>query len=80
MLSYILSASISGTDPRIHFNRCEERSCVRISRTSFPAFLERTPDLDSRITLCSERAKLFNGKTVTNVNQTIIPKQCCICH
>ena len=54
-------AILSDSDPTINFAECEERSCVNISRASFPAFLARTPGLDPRITLCPETAKVFSG-------------------
>ena len=38
------------------------RSCVSVHRDSLPVSLERSADLDTRINLCPDRARIFNGK------------------
>ena len=52
---------LSDSDPTIHFAECEVRSCVTIPRGSLPVFLVKAPDMDTRINLCRQTARVFSG-------------------
>ena len=58
-LYFVLTGS---DDLTINFTECEKRSCTNVNRASFPLSLGRTPDLDPRISLCSDIAQLFSGE------------------
>ena len=61
--STLYFSSLTGSDdPTINFTECEKRSCTNVTGASFPLSLGRTPDLDPRITLCSDIAQLFSGE------------------
>ena len=52
---------LTDSDPTIHFAECEVRSCVTVPRGSFPVVLAKAPDMDTRINLCPQTARLFSG-------------------
>ena len=49
------------SDPTIRFAECEVRSCVTIPKGSFPVVVARAPDMDTRINLCPQKARVFSG-------------------
>ncbi|CAI8010977.1 hypothetical protein GBAR_LOCUS7143 [Geodia barretti] len=62
-IQFPFRVSLSTSDDsysRIYFTECENRSCIKVSRASFPVSLERTSDLDARITLCAKTARVFS--------------------
>ena len=60
-LDVLLFGPDLGSNPEIPFASCAKRSCMDIGIGSFSVHLERSPSLDSRITLCADEGSLFNG-------------------
>ena len=57
----MLCTNVTDSDPNIHFADCEVRSCVTVPRGSFPVVLAKSPDMDTRINLCPQTARVFSG-------------------